>query len=396
MSAAPAIAATPLRGLSCEITPEDLALACICVRDIEMDVGVARLLHGALCAAEAKDTKNLRILLGLASGKLRRQAAKPPVDTQQAKQLLAHRIEGIAAMVSEDAIMLEIRPIRDDIVASLKGRWGKPASHDAIRKLLIEGVESDIAKRAKDARIFEIGVVLGVTVGVGFVVPRSFNDEDNAAVGSNAFLFEKVGSSWVPLTRSPVRKSYAATVGFYLAVKDAVNTRPEIAEHLRTILLAAIGSTSPWHKVISDGDFKSVPLIHLRGTTGLALYQLAIVPGSITPELAHVMATIKANMTSNAAGPIYFTIIDEWSEAEKESEAARGPTAESKSELSGVGGDNIESMRIHESEAAKESDMCIGESSASKRVLTEEESVEAVEDPPPLAKSGRLATFESQ
>ncbi len=73
-----------------------------------------------------------------------------------------------------------------------------------------------------------------------------------------------------------------------------------------------------------------------------------------------------ANMTSNAAGPIYFTIGDE-------PEAA-----------------------VNESEAEKESGMCIGESSASKRALTEQESVEAVEDPTPLAKCGRLATFESQ
>ena len=348
MSAASALDATPLRGLSCEIAPEELALACIAAREIEMDIGVARLLHGAVCAAEAGDAKNLGILLGLASGKLSRQAAKPPVEHQPAKRLLAHRIETIAAMDS-DAIMREIRPIRDDVVASLKGRWGKPAAHDAIRKLLIEAVESDIAKRAKDARIFEIGDVLGVTVGVGFVVPRSFNDEDNAAVGSNAFLFEKVGPSWVPMTRSPVRKDYAATVGLYRAVKDAVNTRPEITEHLRTVLLAAIGSGSPWHKVISEGDFQSVPLIHMRGTTGLALYQLAIVPGSIAPDLAHVMATIVANMTRNAAGPIYFTI----------GEPSAG-------------------------------------SAPSKRALAEEESAEGIEHPAPLAKSARLATSESQ
>ena len=104
-----------------------------------------------------------------------------------------------------------------------------------------------------------------------------------------------------------MRKEFAAPVLFYRALYDAVNTRPDIISHIRAILLAALDAPgsgpsgpsgpSPWHKVITDGTFRLVPLIHEQhlSTTGLAVNQLAIV--SAAPELEHTMRTIAANMT---------------------------------------------------------------------------------------------------
>ena len=232
-----------------------------------------------------------------------------------------------------------------DIRASLKGKWGAPKAHNAMAEFLIDDVETDLARSVKNAPIFEIDVVtvyrVPVTIGACFIVPRSFAKRDangavNGAVGPNAFLFQKAeraegAASWVPLTLSPVRNTLAATVRFYRALYAAVS-RPDIIWHIRTVLLAAleapdaIGSVdgsaaSPWRQVITDGTFRLVPLIHEQhlSTTGLAANQLAIVPASLTPELAQTMRTIAANLgpkpepetdpeAETEPAPRYFTI----------------------------------------------------------------------------------------
>ena len=104
----------------------------------------------------------------------------------------------------------------DDIRASLEGKWGAPKAHNAMAEFLIDDVETDLARSAKGAPIFEVAVVsvhrVDVTLGASFIVPRSFAKRDaangavNGAVGPNAFLFQKAdkagsasGDSWVPL-----------------------------------------------------------------------------------------------------------------------------------------------------------------------------------------------------
>ena len=352
-SAAAALAATPYHSLACEMRRMRLVEACIRARDVQETVETARFLHASLNCSGLSGLRAIGTILGLASGKVHAQAAEPSatVETKAARRALAQIIDQIIAQIgsmpsataTEPAEIAEIAEIAtriarllDDVLASLKGRWGTLKAHNAIAAFLIDGVEPELARLAKKAPIFEIGVVpvygAVVTLGASFIVPRSFGPAANGAnganganraVGPNAILFVKAAEAagaaepagaaeaekpekpeWVPITLSTVRSEYAATVGFYRALYDAINTRPDIVAHIRAILLDVprIGAT-PWHSVLSDGTFTLVPLVHLQPTTGLAVNQLAIVPMAVTPELASAMAAIVANMTKAEAEP---------------------------------------------------------------------------------------------
>ena len=355
-SAAAALAATPYHSLACEMPLMKLLEACFRARDVQETVETARFLHASL---NCSGLSAIGTILGLASGKVHAQAAEPSatVETKAARRALAQIIDQIIAQIgsmpsataTEPAEIAEIAEIAtriarllDDVLASLKGRWGTLKAHNAIAAFLIDGVEPELARLAKKAPIFEIGVVpvygAVVTLGASFIVPRSFGPAANGAnganganraVGPNAILFVKAAEAaeaekaagaagaaeaekpekpeWVPITLSTVRSEYAATVGFYRALYDAINTRPDIVAHIRAILLDVprIAAT-PWHSVLSDGTFTLVPLVHLQPTTGLAVNQLAIVPMAVTPELASAMAAIVATMTkaeANGAEP---------------------------------------------------------------------------------------------
>ena len=352
-SAAAALAATPYHSLACEMRRMRLVEACIRARDVQETVETARFLHASL---NCSGLSAIGTILGLASGKVHAQAAEPSatVETKAARRALAQIIDQIIAQIgsmpsataTEPAEIAEIAEIAtriarllDDVLASLKGRWGTLKAHNAIAAFLIDGVEPELARLAKKAPIFEIGVVpvygAVVTLGASFIVPRSFGPAANGANGANganravgptAILFVKAAEAagaaepagaaeaekpekpeWVPITLSTVRSEYAATVGFYRALYDAINTRPDIVAHIRAILLDVprIAAT-PWHSVLSDGTFTLVPLVHLQPTTGLAVNQLAIVPMAVTPELASAMAAIVATMTkaeANGAEP---------------------------------------------------------------------------------------------
>jgi hypothetical protein len=130
------------------------------------------------------------------------------------------------------------------------------------------------------------------------------------------FLFEKVNGQWVALTGSAVNKNDLKTIMWYRLAKKAVNERADIKESIRALLLKSLeasGAVSPWHAVLSKGDFTLDVFIHERksSTVGLAMYQLALVPAaeSMTPALVETMGTVKTNMT---AGPgeaaRYFTM----------------------------------------------------------------------------------------
>ena len=139
-------------------------------------------------------------------------------------------------------------------------------------------------------------------------------------------MFKKQGGVWVAITGSAVSKSDLATVtlGWYSLVKKAVNESAEIKEHLQKLLLKALEAlgalgpeSGPWHAVISgtNSNYEYGVLLHERGTTGLAMYQLAIkvARGAMTREIAETMAAVnlRASMTKdNVAGeaPHYFTM----------------------------------------------------------------------------------------
>jgi hypothetical protein len=99
-----------------------------------------------------------------------------------------------------------------------------------------------------------------------------------------------------------------------------VNERADIKESIRALLLKSLeesgsGPESPWHAVLSNGDFDLGVLIHGRkfSATGLVMYQLPLVVAreSMTPELAETMATVKRNMTAGykpGEGARYFTM----------------------------------------------------------------------------------------
>ena len=348
------------------MTTWDLIEAGLKSRMVAREVAVGRLMHRAGAAFEAKDFEKAGALLREAAGKLSRHASKPDCTDAKAaaaKRELATRVEelvektkGLEALKGmnggEEAIGAKIKAHRDAVVAGLEGRWGKKGeAHKAIESFLINGEEPKLLGLAKGERVFELGAVEvygreRATVGVRFVLPRSFNDKANGAVGANAILYELVEGEWVPIAGSPVNKKYGATTGRYRLLNEAVNERADVKEHLRTILLDRVGATSPWHAVISEDKYKVVALGHVQedGASGYVLYQLAIVAAaeSMSPELAETMAAIKANMTAGSkAGeaPRYFTIAGKRAEEADRREAERQGDEPEDEEMGGSGGE---------------------------------------------------------
>ena len=311
---------TPYAVLSHEMQAPQLRLAGIHSRAIEREVGVAGQLHLAWGALEASDLEKASIHLRSVSSKLTRQAAKLNGRVAKAPHKLAAAKRELAARLDElgpskgDADLLA--GCRDSIVTSLKGRWGTEEAHTAIEAVRIKGQEPPISSFLKDAELFEIGAVevrkgcksKQMEIGLKLAVPPSFNDKVNEAVGPECYLFEKNAcGDWVHMTGSPLTKNYSATTGLYQLTAEAVNT-PAIKECLCEMLLEGIGWDSMWHQPIFMGDFHTVPLGNMPGTSlsGLLTYQLAIVPHSMTPELERTMATITENLTK--AGHSYFTV----------------------------------------------------------------------------------------
>jgi hypothetical protein len=312
---------TPYAVLSHEMKPAQLRLAGIHSRAIEREVGVAGQLHLAWGALEANDLEKASIHLRRVSSKLTRQAAKLNGRVAKAPQKLAAAKRELAARLDElgpskgDADLLA--GCRDSIVTSLKGRWGTEEAHTVIEAVRIKGQAPPISSFLKDAELFEIGAVevrkgckpkQQMEIALKFAVPPSFNDKVNEAVGPECYLFAKNAcGDWVHMTGSPITNNYSATTGLYQLTAEAVNT-PEIKECLCEMLLKRIGWDSMWHRSISMGDFYTVPLGNMPGTSlsGLLTYQLAIVPDSTTPELNRTMATITENLTK--AGHSYFTV----------------------------------------------------------------------------------------
>jgi hypothetical protein len=128
-----------------------------------------------------------------------------------------------------------------------------------------------------------------------------------------------------------VSKNEFKTIMWYRLVKKAVKERADIKESIRALLLKALeesgasgasGPASPWHAVLSNGDFDLDVFIHARkfSATGLVMYQLPLVVAreSMTPELAETMATVKTSMTAGSKpgeGPRYFTMRERGSSA---------------------------------------------------------------------------------
>jgi hypothetical protein len=377
-------AGTPLAGLSRQLKAGEVGELGLESREIDEEIEVGRLVHRALKAVEAKDSKarNLKeagVCLYVAAANLNRKAAKHPFKYAKAKQDLADALEDLdektkelAAMyemcgaddaealaaqaqlaeaaasvqAQEAALRVELKERLDAIVEGLKGRWGTEAAHPGLVSFLIEGTKSKIATLAEEAGVTELGTVRlyrdkTMTIGASFVVPRGF--ATNASVGANMFLFEKVSDSatgagghrWVALTGSAVNKNDLKTIMWYRLAKKAVNERADIKESIRALLLKSLeeaasgasgasGPASPWHAVLSNGDFDLDVFIHGRksSTVGLVTYQLPLVVAreSMTPELAETMATVKKNMTAGSksgAGPQarYFTMRERGSSA---------------------------------------------------------------------------------
>jgi hypothetical protein len=336
--------------------------------EIDREIAVGRFVHRALKAVEAKESKarNLReagVCLYVAAANLNRKAAKPPFKDAEAKRDLADALEDLdektkvladmyaacgaddaealaaeadlseaaaEAQALEAALRVQLKERLDAIVEGLKGRWGTEAAHDGLRSFLIEGTKSKIATLAEKAGVTELATLRlygdkTMTLGGSFVAPTGF--ALNKSVGVNMFLFEKVsdsatgaGAQWVALTGSAVSKNDLKTLLSYRAAKEAVK-RSDIKESIRALLLKSLeasgasGAESPWHAVLSAGNFDLDVLIHARkfSATGLKMYQLPLVvaPESMTPELAEAMATVKKNMTAGSKpgeGPRYFTM----------------------------------------------------------------------------------------
>jgi len=322
-------------------------------RDIEEEIEVGRLVDRALKAMRAKGSKarNLKeagVCLYVAAANLNRKAAKHPFKYAKAKEDLAdaldeldEKMKELASMyelcgvddadalaaqadlseaaasvqAQEAALRVQLKERLDAIVEGLKGRWGAESAHDGLRSFLIEGTKSEIATLAEEAGVTELGTVRlyrgkTMTLGGSLVAPRGF--VLNKSVGANLFLFEKVDGRWVALTGSAVNKNDLKTIMWYRLVKKAVK-RPDIKESIRVLLLKALeesgasGFESPWHAVLSAGNFDLDVFIHGRewSATGLVMYQLPLVVpresmSGISPALAETMATVKRNMTAGS------------------------------------------------------------------------------------------------
>ena len=340
---------------------------CLESREIDMDIEMGRLVHRALEAVEAKESKeakarNLKeagVCLSVAAAKLNRKAGKHPFERQRAKLDLAdalgelgEKTKELAAMYElcgvdgggaelaeladlaeaaaatqalEATVRVQIKGHRDAIVEGLRSRWGAESAHEGLVKFLIEGTKSKIASVAEEAGITELGSARlyrgkTMTIGASFVVPTRF--AASGSVGPNVFLFKRVEGQWVAITGSAVSKNDLETILLYRRVKSAVNGRADIKETIRALLLksleasaspASASPVSPWHAVLSKGDYTLEVLLHERksSTVGLGMYQLAIVPAteSMTPELAETMVLIKTNMTEGSGSVArYFTM----------------------------------------------------------------------------------------
>ena len=370
-------AGTPLAGLSRQLKPGEVGELGLESREIDEEIDVGRYVHRALKAVEAKDAKawNLKeagVCLYVAAANLNRKAAKHPFKGAKAKQDLADALEDLdektkeladmyaacgaddaealaaqaqlaemaaSVQAQEAALCVELKERLDAIVEALRGRWGTEAAHDGLRSFLIEGTKSKIASLAEEAGVTELGTVRlyrgkTMTIGASFVAPRGF--ATNGSVGANMFLFEKVsdsatgaGARWVALTGSAVNKNDLKTIMWYRLAKKAVNERADIKESIRALLLKSLegpasgasgasgpARQSPWHAVLSAGNFTLDVFIHERksSTAGLVMYQLALVPTSpaaesMTQELAETMAAVKTNMTAGSGSQArYFTM----------------------------------------------------------------------------------------
>jgi hypothetical protein len=358
-------AESPLAGLSRQLKPGEVVELGLESRDIEAEIDVGRFVLRALKAVEAKEAKarNLKeagVCLRVAAAKLNRKAGKHPFKYAKAKQALADALNALdektkelasmyelcgvddaealaaeadlseaaaSAQAQEAAVRVQLKERLDAIVEGLKGRWGTESAHAGLRSFLIEGTKSKIATLAEEAEIMPLGTVrlygeTTMTLGGSFVAPTGF--AFNKSVGANLFLFEKVDGRWVALTGSAVSKNEFKTIMWYRLVKKAVKERADIKESIRALLLKALeesgasgasGPASPWHAVLSNGDFDLDVFIHARkfSATGLVMYQLPLVVAreSMTPELAETMATVKTSMTAGSKpgeGPRYFTM----------------------------------------------------------------------------------------
>lgn len=327
-------------------------------------------------AGEWKDLEEVERNLKRASETLESQAAKSSCDvyTAKAKLQLAGRLAKLCEMTKEAAelrgldalfvsadglaqaaedasaleatVRAEISAHYAAIVASLEGKWGARKAHKDIEAFVIKQQEPAFLqhREALDAPIFELGEVRAynskgpeglkglkgldgpVTIGVKIVLPRSFDDKKKGAVGANAIFYtkktekgaEKGGDEWVPIAGNVVDKDCAVTVERYRLLQDALEGRAELKEHIKSLLLARVGtsaSESPWYEALSKGDFKLVALCHEQedATLGLAMCQLATVvgPASMTAELQQtkeqIVATMRAGLEADAP-PRYFTI----------------------------------------------------------------------------------------
>jgi len=260
---------------------------CLESREIDTEIDIGRLVHRALEAVEAKESKarNLKeagVCLYVAAAKLNRKAAKHPFELQKAKLDLADALgeledktKELAAMYEqcgvdgadelaaladlaevaaatqalEAAVRVQIKGHRDAIVEGLRSRWGAESAHEGLVKSLIEGTKSKIASLAEEAGITELGSARlykgkTMTIGASFVVPTRF--AANGSVGPNVFLFKKVEGQWVAITGSAVSKNDLETVLLYRLVKKAVNGRADIKETIRALLLKSLeASASP-------------------------------------------------------------------------------------------------------------------------------------------------------
>ena len=228
----------------------------------------------------------------------------------------------------EATIRAEIGAHYAAIVAGLEGRWGTRKAHKDIEAFVIKQQEPALLQHrdVKDAPIFELGAYSSkgleapaVTIGVKIVLPRSFDDVKKGAVGANAIFYtKKGGDERVPIAGNVVDKDCAVTVERYRLLQDALDSRAELKEHIKSLLLARVGppaSVSPWYEALAKGDFKLVALCHEQedATLGLAMCQLATVvgPASMTAELEETMEQIVATMRAGLeadAPPRYFTI----------------------------------------------------------------------------------------
>ena len=190
---APALAAPALAAFAANMSAKDLRDACGLACGIQMDVDVARTLLAALRAPDASKREKL---LGDAADTLSRHALKSEIGAEaESKRELAGFIDEIAGMVADrfrvagpgfEKVGVLIAGLVESIVEGLRARWGASDAHEAIRAFVIDGVEPELAKRARESGIGEIGEIKGTRFGIGVVAPT----DENETVGLCAVLFK--------------------------------------------------------------------------------------------------------------------------------------------------------------------------------------------------------------